>query len=273
VSSLTVPHAGPPSPPAARLRGPSWLNVRLVVGMLLVTVSVLIGARIVASADRSVRVWALSRDVSAGTLLADADVRPARVRLFDSAPAYLQVSRSPAGRMVTRALRAGELLPAAALDTPPPAAIVSIPVSPDNASGVARGQLVDVWSNAKGCAPVQVLAGVAVQDVRASGGALSVTTGALQVIVRVDARDARRLVMALATDGTVRLVVLDGAPSRRSTPIGAPDVCAPAGGVSRPTYGPTSAGAGSRSGLPPPRAGTPTGGALQPTTSASPGRR
>jgi len=174
-----------------------------------------------------VQVWSLARDVSPGTTLADADLRPARVRLFDRADAYMRVDRSPAGRVVTRQLRTGELLPVAALDTRPAADVVGIPVRPENAPGVVRGQLVDVWATTKGCAPVQILSGVAVQDVRASGGgALSVSTGAMQVIVRLPAEDARRVQAALGTESTIRLVVLDGVPAQRRSPAVPADSCA-----------------------------------------------
>lgn len=210
----------PPSPPATRLRHPSWLDLRLVVGVLLVLASVLLGIRVVAGADRSVQVWSLARDVAAGTELTAADLRPARVRLFDQGPAYVRLDRSPAGRVVTRQLRAGELLPAAALDRRPPAAVVAIPVKPENAPGVTRGQLVDVWVTGKDCAPTQVLTGVAVQDVLAGGGgALSVNLGTLKVVVRVSPDDARRTIAALGVEGTIRLVVLDGvAPQPRLAP-------------------------------------------------------
>jgi hypothetical protein len=219
----------PPSPPASRVRRPSWLDLRLVVGVLLVLGSVVLGARLVTAADRSVQVWALARDVAAGTTLADADLRPARVRLFDSAPAYLQVARSPAGHIVSRAFRAGELLPAAALAVRPPGLIVSIPVRSENAPSVARGQLVDVWSTPKGCSPVRVVSGVAVQEVRTSGGALSVSTGTLQVIVRVGGDQAERIVTALGTEATIRLVVLDGAGPNRQAPAVPAESCRPAG--------------------------------------------
>lgn len=222
----------PPSPPATRLHRPSWLDLRLVLGIMLVLVSVLVGSTIVARADRSVQVWSLARDVAPGTALAAADLRPARVRLFDGDAAYVQVDLSPTGRVVTRQLRTGELLPVAALEDRPPAAVVGIPVKPENAPGVARGQLVDVWATGKGCAPVQVLAGVAVQDVRASGGgALSVSTGAVQVVVRVGADDARRMLTALGTESTIRLVVLDGpVPPRRPLAVPA-DACGQVDGL------------------------------------------
>jgi hypothetical protein len=218
------------SPSARRLRHPSWLDLRLLVGVLLVLVSVLLGAKVVATADRSVQVWALARDVSPGTTLAAADLRPARVRLFDSAEAYLRVVKSPAGRTVTRPMHAGELLPRSAVVATPPGAILSIPVQPGNAPGLARGQLVDVWSTTKGCAPVQVLSRVAVQEVRgASGIALGASAGMNQVIIRVAPDDARRVVAALGAESTIRLVVLDGNLPKATAPNGSVDRCGSAG--------------------------------------------
>lgn len=201
----------PPSPPARRLRTPSWFEPRLLAGVLLVTVSVATGAKVVAAADRSVQVWAIVRDVAAGTVLAPEDLRPARVRLFDTAASYLDTAASPAGRAVTRGLSEGELVPAAALRTVPPGLIVNIPVQPANAPAVSRGQSVDVWASSKGCAPERVLAAAPVQEVRSEGvGALSSGAGSLQVVVRVGAAEAERLLTALGAEATIRLVVLEG---------------------------------------------------------------
>jgi hypothetical protein len=230
------------SPPARRLRQPSWLDLRLLIGMLLVLVSVLLGAKVVATADRSVQVWALARDVSAGTTLAIADLRPARVRLFDTAETYLRVAQSPAGRTVTRALHTGELLPRSAVVATPPGAIVSIPVQPGNAPDLARGQLVDVWSTAKGCAPVQVLSRVPVQEVHNAGGnALAVSAAATQVVVRVALADARRVVAALGTETTIRLVVLYGDVPKVPAATGSVETCAPVG-ASSASHQPAPAG-------------------------------
>lgn len=206
----------PPSPPARRLRPPSWLDLRLVIGALLVVGSMVAGTVVVSAADRSVEVWALTRDVAASTVLAEDDVRPVRVRLFDSAPGYLDVARSPAGRSVARALSAGELLPASVLEDSRPGLVVNLPVRPENAPSVARGQAVDVWAGTKDCGPRRVLASAAVQEVRADGdGGLAAGTGILQVVLRVGPADAERLLTVLGVESTVRLVVVDGpAPQR-----------------------------------------------------------
>jgi hypothetical protein len=221
--------SSPASPPARRLRRPSWFDPRLVAGLLLVIGSVVAGTAVVSAADRSVRVWALTRDVAPSTVLAADDVRPARVRLFDSAPGYVATGRSPAGRTVTRALAAGELLPATALAETPPALVVSLPVRPENAPAVERGQAVDVWAGTKECGPRRVLASAAVQDVRSDDAGLTGAGPGLQVVLRVDRADAERLVAVLGAESTIRLVVVDGPPSGAA----AQEPCGRAGGATR----------------------------------------
>ncbi len=43
----------PGSPKAGRLATPGWVDGRLVLGVLLVLVSVVVGARVLSAADRS----------------------------------------------------------------------------------------------------------------------------------------------------------------------------------------------------------------------------
>jgi hypothetical protein len=207
----------PPSPSARRLKAPSWFQPRLLAGGLMIVVSLATGTKVVSAADRSVLVWAVARDVAPGTVLAPDDLRPARVRLFDSAPRYLDTAESPAGRAVTRRLAEGELMPAAALGTVPPAVVVNIPVQPANAPVVTRGQSIDVWASSKDCLPERVLAAAPVQEVRSEGvGALSSGAGSLQVVVRVGAVEAERVLAALSREATIRLVVLEGDPPGRA---------------------------------------------------------
>lgn len=223
------------SPPARRLRRPSWFEPRLLTGVLLVVVSVATGAKVVSAADRSVQVWALARDLAAGTVLAPDDLRPARVRLFDTSPRYLRTADSPAGRVVTRGLSEGELLPVAALRSTQPGLVVNIPVRPENAPALFRGKSVDVWASTKGCAPERVLVAAPVQEVRSEGvGALSSGAGSLQVVVRVGAAEAERLLAALGVEATIRLVVLEGDLPRRAA---AATSCLWPGAAARPVSG------------------------------------
>ena len=107
------------SPRAARLATPSWLDTRLVLGVLLVLVSVVLGARVLSAADRSQLVWTTSRALSPGTPLTTEDVVATPVRLFGNAERYLSAEQpAPVGYVLSRALGADELLPRDALAAP-----------------------------------------------------------------------------------------------------------------------------------------------------------
>ena len=87
-----VPTDALPGPVPRRTRPPRWLDLRLVLGVLLVLGSVLLGARVVGAADATVPVWAVTGDLAAGTELHAGDLRAVDVRLGDAADAYLSTS-------------------------------------------------------------------------------------------------------------------------------------------------------------------------------------
>ena len=112
--------ADPPSSPRAhRLATPSWLDARLVLGVLLVLVSVVVGARVLSSADQSTLVWAAARDVAPGTVLTVDDLEPQRIRLFEPSQRTRYVSaqdgRPPVDYVARVSLAAGDLVPSSAL--------------------------------------------------------------------------------------------------------------------------------------------------------------
>src|SRR5659263_396623 len=84
--------SAPPSPPASRLRAPRWLDGRLVAGIVLVLVSVVVGARLVAAAGATTRVYAAATDLALGSQLTAADVTTVRSRLFDSGHSYVDAA-------------------------------------------------------------------------------------------------------------------------------------------------------------------------------------
>lgn len=217
------------SPPARRLRTTSWLNLRLALGVLLVLVSVLLGARVVGAADSSVLVWSLRQDIAAGTTLTAGDLRPARVRLWADADRYVRTGVSPAGRTLTRDIGAGELLPRAALTTASPGRLVSLPVPalhvPDS---LRRGQRVDVFATAKsapvvtssGTAPsgtMRVLAGVPVQSVLAPRGGLVGGGTDIAVLVSVPPDQVAAIVAALRT-ADIDVTIVTGGDTSSGTP-------------------------------------------------------
>src|SRR3954462_10450549 len=95
-----------PSPAPRRVRPPRWLDLRLVLGVLLVLGSVLLGARVIGVADATVPVWAASTDLAAGTEISPDDLVAVDVRLDSAAKAYLASSERPDGRLLSRAVRA-----------------------------------------------------------------------------------------------------------------------------------------------------------------------
>lgn len=251
--------AQPASPPADRQHLPSWLDLRLVLGVLLVLVSVLVGARVVASADRSVRVWAVRADLSAGTTLAAGDVGLVRVRLFADADRYLAAGRSPAGLTLTRDLSSGELLPRGAVTPQAVGSVLSVPVTLQHVPQSLRaGQRIDVYVTTKAGTDLPrtelVLAGVPVQQVlRPSGGLLS-STAQVAVIVRVPPAQAPATVRAIRA-GDVDITVVEGPVEGGPSPTAARPTAAPPGPVPG-SAGPASSGPDSSG----PTSPAPTGG-------------
>jgi hypothetical protein len=173
-----------------------------VIGLLLVLVSVLVGARIVGAADRTTAAWALRNDLAAGTTLTADDLVVVRMRVSTGEDRYLATGRSPAGLALTRDVGAGELLPAAAVRPEADGSLVSIPVGLQHVpSTVEVGQRVDVYATTKlsggALRTERVLTGVPLQQVRfPARGALS-ATAEVALVVRVPPDAAMVLVRAL----------------------------------------------------------------------------
>lgn len=226
----------PGSPTARRLATPGWLDGRLLLGVLLVLVSVVVGARVLSAADRSTLVYAVTKDLTAGSVLQAGDLSPVRVRLFDNADRYVAVGSTPiSGYVVRRAISSGELLPRGALSVPQKDVdfrFVTVPVQSGHfPAGLERDQQVDVWvtpdldgrpdepatdgTQQDAPAPATgrqlelrgaqlVLQGVTVLGVAREGGGFGGTT-AVPVELQVRPDEVAALVSAMAL-GTIDLV-------------------------------------------------------------------
>jgi hypothetical protein len=204
----------PQSPEPRRVKAPSWFDPRLIFGVVLVLGSIALGALVVERADSTRAVVAVSHDLAAGTVLTAGDVHTTRVRLEGSAGLYVPGDTSVVGQTLTLALRGGELVPRSALgSTSTDQTTLTIPVRPENAPEVKRGQRIAVWVSTQYCQAVLVVGDVVVQDVRQAGtGALSAASDE-SLVVRAPAELAQRVITALGLDGvTIRVGVLGGAP-------------------------------------------------------------
>jgi SAF domain len=210
----TTPGGGPVP---RRVRPPRWLDLRLVLGVLLVLGSVLLGARVIAAADATVPVWSAAGDLAAGTVLSDGDLVAVSVRLDDAAGEYLATSTRPEGRVLGRAVRAGELVPRSALEEVTGLVQLALPVQAGYVPpSLTRGQLVDVYAVADPAVGATgqtggdvdvVVEAAPVQAVTGRGdGVLSTATTTVQVVVAVPAGDAAGVLAAVGGRGLVVVV-------------------------------------------------------------------
>lgn len=207
----------PDSPPARRHRRPSWRDPRLLVGLALVSGSVLLGARLLAAADDTVQVWAAEGHLAAGDALVAADLTAADVRFTreEQAARYLPADAVPEGLVLARDVAAGELLPRAALTEREGEPLAELPIAVASEAvptGLHPGELVDVWVTPAGTAEegrraVRVLEQVRVVAAPRSSSALGPAT-TRQVVVGVPGDDDDLLARALAelSGGTAVLV-------------------------------------------------------------------
>jgi hypothetical protein len=204
----------PLSPPATRLAAPRWWDVRLVIGLVLVLTAVVVGAKVVAEADDTVRVWSVTRDLAAGVTLAADDVAARDVRMPEGARHYLAVAGpSPAGFVLSRDVGAGEMLPAAAVAAPAARTsrrLVTVPVELFHyPAGLTRGERVDLYTTpeAPGTAtapPRLVLGGAVVDRVHERPSTLGGSAG-VGVVLSVPAEQVAAVVGATRS-GSLDLV-------------------------------------------------------------------
>jgi hypothetical protein len=209
-----------PSPVASRLALPRWLDVRLVIGMLLVLVSVVVGARIIAAADDTVPVLAATADLVPGQPLTAELVETRNVLIDQGLDRYFTGAVGD-GHVVVRPVSRGELLPRTAVS--PVTEIeavryVTLPVQPGEVpAGLSAGSLVDVWvPAADGDGPAQLLLeGVTVTASSAEVGGLGSTSGQVQVTLAVVADDLDAVtaeLVAAARAGRIYLTALPAVP-------------------------------------------------------------
>jgi len=244
------PATVPEGPTPRRVRPPRWLDLRLLLGVLLVLGSVLIGARVVSAADATVPVWSATGDLAAGTVLTADDLVAVQVRLDDAAGGYLSTSTDPAGQVLGRAVGDGELLPRSALDPASDEVQLALPVQAGFAPPtLARGQLVDVYAvadPAAGATDVSgdvdlVVGGATVQAVTGRGdGVLSTSATTIQVVVGVPAADVPGLLAGIGGRALV-VVVRDGVDGGATSPSASPSTSPSTAPATAPAPEPTTA--------------------------------
>lgn len=124
------------------------LDVRIVLGSLLIIASFVSAYIISQSTSRMVTVWSASIDLAPGEIIEESDISPSRVALSDKAEFYLDGNTSILGSHVLRSIKASELIPAFALSETDPIELKQVPISVNAlrmAEGIRPGILVDVY--------------------------------------------------------------------------------------------------------------------------------
>jgi hypothetical protein len=201
---------------------PRWLDVRVIGGVLLLVISVVVGARVIGASSQTSPVWLAAHDLARGTVLTDGDVTVAEVNLGDHAGSYLAASTGLSGRTLAEPIRSGELVPAAALGGSRTGRVVSVTVAPERMVPTVRhGSVIDLYlvTGRKSVAGDDVHTellqqGVTVQSVHgpASGGLSGATSSDYQVALLLSVGDAKDLVKRLPTGEA--LVVLHSSQRR-----------------------------------------------------------
>ena len=187
-------------PAATRGRPNAWRDPRLWVGIVVVAVSVVAGARLLAAADDTVAVWAVGADAGPGARLDPEDLEVARVRFADDgelASYFTTDDALPADLRLVRAVGTGELLPRAALGSADrDADTVELPVAVDAEQvppAVAAGSVVDVYlaggrPHDRRAGPV--IDGATVVAAPSVDSTFGSTTGRRQLVIAVSSDDA-----------------------------------------------------------------------------------
>ncbi|MGW1343098.1 SAF domain-containing protein [Kribbella sp. NPDC002412] len=198
---------GAPSVPAQRNRRARWKDGRLVLGVLLVAITALAGAKLLSSADDTTTIWAAKRDLAAGTKLTGDDLTTARVRFTNGEDAgrYVAADADLKGLVVTRAVDAGEFVPREAAVSESDNDRTELPLSVATGrlpSDIAAGDDVDIWVVPKDAAQAKLLwAKVRVLQADAVKGVAG-GSARRQVLVGLAPNDLPRLPAALSAMST-----------------------------------------------------------------------
>ena len=201
------------SPSPRRVNTPSWLDLRLVLGVVLVLAAVLLGATLLSRAGDTEPVVTVRHDLAVGTVLRSADLSISQVRLpSGSGDVYLDHVDSAVGKKLGRAVSEGELLPSAALVQVGARTTITVPLSAGTAPDLHSGERIEVWLSTARCASVVLLDDVTVQDVRTdTSGSFEDGSNGQDVVISVAPALAGRVIAAQAiTDAKIRAGVLSG---------------------------------------------------------------
>jgi Flp pilus assembly protein CpaB len=219
VAETIAPTVGAPpaSPRAQRTGRPRWVDARLITGVLLVLVSVIVGARIIAASDSSEPVWLAAHDLAAGKQLSADDLTRGRAHLFGQHGIYVSAKTPPpTGYVLTRPIGKGELLPVAAVAPPgqsPQFRLVTLQVASLRVPlHLGAGDRVDVYVTPRATGTQSqpsrlVYAAAVVQSVNSGSHGLTADSADTAVVLQIPPTEVANVLAGIHT-GDVDLVLV-----------------------------------------------------------------
>lgn len=195
-----------------------WGDVRFLVGIALVALSIAGVWLIVSAFDDAVPTLQATRTITQGEVLTSDDFQVVDVGLGSLADDYLGPDDVPTGSIASRTLESGELVPSSAVTDADLSRSTTIVIQSSTGipEGVEAGTVVEVWQappldeGRSYDVPRILVADVIVHDVLDAEGVLADTGTQLEVVIdRADVAD----VLGAITGGAALSVVPVGAES------------------------------------------------------------
>lgn len=190
----------------------TWMDPRLVIGVVLVLVSLAGVWFVVQQSSRTETAWAATRTLLPGDTVTAGDVQQVDVRLPQAQDRYLDASADPVGMIVASTVGQGEVLPVRALGDAASEDRSAVVVEIQGAlpRAVRTGSLVDVWTAAPTedgyQAPEVLIDDAMVVGVLEDEGILASSAQQLELLVPTEATSA--LLEAMSNEHVLSVVPL-----------------------------------------------------------------
>jgi hypothetical protein len=190
----------------------TWMDPRLVIGVILVLVSLGGVWLVVQQSSRTETAWAATRTLLPGEIITAGDVEQVQVRLPQWQERYLDASADPVGMLVASTVGTGEMLPLRALGDAASEDRSAVVVDIEGAlpRAVRTGSLVDVWTAAPADdgyeAPTVLIDDAIVVGVLEDEGILASSAQQLELLVPTD--ETSLLLEAMSNEHVLSVVPL-----------------------------------------------------------------
>lgn len=178
---------------AARRARPVWLDVRFLIGIVLVVASA-IGVWAVVHAARTTQpVLAAAHAIVPGQAVTAADLVELDARLGEAGERYLEPAALVEGMVAMRGVAEGELVPASAIGTADDVDLTTLVVRSalDVPAGIVAGSAVELWATpltgpGQYGEPVVIVSQAIIAEVRTEDSMVSRAGADLEVVVSRD---------------------------------------------------------------------------------------